>query len=54
MKYCGGQEWQNMFQMAAEGDGNGEKVKAGVWASWKQWDFAFMLITSKDYWSLSS
>lgn len=39
-----------MFQMAAVGDGNGEKVTVGEWVSWERcerWDFDFMLITSK-------
>ncbi len=36
-----------MFQMAAVGDGNREKVKVGERVSWERWDFDFMLITSK-------
>lgn len=43
-------EQLNMFQMAAVGDGNGEKVTVGEWVSWERWerwDFDFMLITSK-------
>lgn len=42
-------EMQNMLPMEAEGDGNAERVKAGVWAGSERWDFNFMLITSKEW-----
>lgn len=41
----GGQ--QNVIQMAAVGDGNRKKAKAGEWVGLERWDFDFMLFTSK-------